>query len=201
MAEVANYDCVEADMAVTRFVADVNGDDDDDKQRNRIRAKRRPRRKRRDDDDDCGSSSGVYDPFDPDNVCCEDLDDICGANRNNKRYRLEIDTEFTCGTCDQMKSVVTTIQTLLDAFDAAFIIRCLGLSDGSLIDQDLLDVGLEGDNVCATGLGAVAMEVSDASLAYINEDGETEIEVSTSDGNGIKYGFALIAAYIMAAIY
>lgn len=184
---VADYtDCIEADISVTRLksgYANTNALN---------RAKRKPKRKRTDDDDEstCGDDN------DPDNVCCEDLDDICGSDRKSKKYQLELDTQFKCGTCDKMKSVVVTIQNLLEAFDAAFILECLDLSvDG------LLDVGLNGDDLCLTGFGQLALEVSEASLAYINDDGETEIELSSSNAYGIKYGLAVICAFIMAAIY
>merc|ERR1712113_574633 len=180
METVADFtDCVEGDLKITRLLpgySDANA---------MTRAKRKPKRQR---DDECGDENSA------DNECCEDLDDICGSDRKSKKYTLELDTQFTCGTCDKMKNVVVTIQNLLTSFDAAFILECLDLSQIGYID-----VGLEGDNLCATGFGAVAMEVTEASLAYINEDGETEVEISTSNAYGIKYGLALVFAFIMAA--
>ena len=122
---------------------------------------------------------------------CEDIDDICGANRKNRQYQLELSMGFFCGSCSRLKSILNAFKTLIavGSFDTEWVSKCIDLS-------------VDDDDICETGFGdnGVYMEISEAGIAYRNEDGDVEevVEiVSYASRNRAIVGIILAVVVIL----
>jgi len=188
VSDYSGYCDADVDISITRYEPGYNEGlmSTDDA---RKRGKKRPQKKR--DTDLAVCNSYTADDWEIDD-CCEAIDDICGEDKGNKQFSIGIGTEFNCGDdCDTMRKIAVQIVEKLQQFDAKVILECLGF-------------GVDGDTVCTTGFGGMQMEVAKAVLAYKDDDGVIEVIAEHSSEAGaseITYGFALIFAFIMAAIY